>query len=104
MSPSGRNTRLTNLFALLLLVSSPLSVLAADSSASATYTWPNKKYDALEAYLYEGRRSDGANVASLVHPCRVRAGSKGSVAAEWLRFVCFVLLLRRKDKAEQVYA
>lgn len=64
---------------LLSLLSFPLSALS--------YTWPDPQYDVLESLLYEGRRSDGSNLASLVHPCRKRAGTMASVPAEWLRFV-----------------
>ena len=56
-------------------------------TAAASYTWPSPQYDALEGLLFEGRRSDGSSLASLVHPCRKRTGTLASVAAEWLRFV-----------------
>ena len=58
--------------------------------SSLAYQWPSPQYDALETFLYQGQRSDGSNLASLVHPCRKRTGTMASVAAEWLRFVCFV--------------
>ncbi|KAL9715391.1 hypothetical protein Ac2012v2_002054 [Leucoagaricus gongylophorus] len=54
--------------------------------SSLAYQWPSPQYDALETFLYQGQRSDGSNLASLVHPCRKRTGTMASVAAEWLRF------------------
>ncbi|PPQ93259.1 hypothetical protein CVT25_015257 [Psilocybe cyanescens] len=60
-----------------------LSLLAPFSFA---YTWPSPQYDALEGLLFEGRRSDGSSLASLVHPCRKRGATLASVPAEWLRF------------------
>ncbi|PPQ63257.1 hypothetical protein CVT24_006782 [Panaeolus cyanescens] len=50
------------------------------------YKWPSPQYDTLEELLYMGRRSDGSSLASLVHPCRKRTGTLGSIPAEWLRF------------------
>lgn len=74
-------------FTLLLL---PLQSLL--TSAAAAYTWPSPQYDALERLLFEGRRSDGSNLASIVHPCRKRTGTLASIGAEWLRFVGVVNL------------
>ncbi|PFH51753.1 hypothetical protein AMATHDRAFT_58608 [Amanita thiersii Skay4041] len=51
-----------------------------------SYKWPSPQYEALEGYLYEGRRSDGSNLAAIVHPCRKRQGTLSSIPAEWLRF------------------
>jgi len=62
--------------------------------SSLAYQWPSPQYDALETFLYQGQRSDGSNLASLVHPCRKRTGTMASVAAEWLRFVCFAISSR----------
>ncbi|KAF5381072.1 hypothetical protein D9615_004174 [Tricholomella constricta] len=50
------------------------------------YRWPSPRYDHLEALLYEGRRSDGSSLSSIVHPCRPRPDTNASIAAEWLRF------------------
>ncbi|KAM6500266.1 L-ascorbate oxidase [Amanita muscaria] len=50
------------------------------------YQWPDPQYEQLEQFLYEGRRADGSNLASLVHPCRKREGTLSSIGAEWLRF------------------
>ncbi|KAF9014093.1 L-ascorbate oxidase [Cyathus striatus] len=60
--------------------------LATFSDLSSAYRWPSPQYDTLEGYLYEGRRSDGSSLASLVHPCRKRTGTLSSIPAEWLRF------------------
>ncbi|EAU88828.2 hypothetical protein CC1G_01201 [Coprinopsis cinerea okayama7 len=49
------------------------------------YRWPSPQYDALEGLLYEGRRRDGSNLASIQHPCKNRPGSRASIGAEWLR-------------------
>ncbi|KAF8635531.1 hypothetical protein AX17_003914 [Amanita inopinata Kibby_2008] len=67
---------------------SRLALLFVSLVASQTlgYKWPSPQYEALEAYLYEGRRPDGSNMASLVHPCRKRQGTLTSIPAEWLRF------------------
>lgn len=35
--------------------------------------------------MYEGRRSDGSNLASLQHPCKRRSNTGASIGAEWLR-------------------
>ncbi|KAF8809049.1 L-ascorbate oxidase [Phlegmacium glaucopus] len=66
----------------------PLVLLLLQSLliSAATYRWPSPQYDALERLLYEGRRSDGSSLASIVHPCRKRTGTLASIAAEWLRF------------------
>ena len=65
-----------------------LLLLSLFTSATATtYTWPSYQYDALEQLLFEGTRSDGSSLASIVHPCRLRTGTLASIAAEWLRFV-----------------
>ena len=65
-----------------------LLLLSLFTSASATtYTWPSHQYDALEQLLFEGTRSDGSSLASIVSPCRKRTGTFASIAAEWLRFV-----------------
>ncbi|CAA7271852.1 unnamed protein product [Cyclocybe aegerita] len=63
-----------------------LHLLSLVSNSISAYTWPSPQYDALEALLYEGRRSDGSSLSSLVHPCRKRTGTLASVPAEWLRF------------------
>ncbi|KAF8969621.1 L-ascorbate oxidase [Flammula alnicola] len=63
-----------------------LYLLSLVTPFSSAYTWPSPQYDTLEGLLYEGRRSDGSSLASLVHPCRKRTGTLASVAAEWLRF------------------
>ncbi|KAF9053046.1 L-ascorbate oxidase [Panaeolus papilionaceus] len=69
---------------------STLTVLYSLSLLSLTpayaYKWPSPQYDTLEELLYMGRRSDGSSLASLVHPCRKRTGTLGSIPAEWLRF------------------
>lgn len=62
-------------------------------SGSLGYHWPSPQYDALEAFLYEGERADGSNMASIVHPCKTRSATQASVAAEWLRFVSSLCLL-----------
>ena len=54
---------------------------------STGYQWPSPQYDALEGFLYEGRRYDGSNMASLQHPCKTRSDTGASVGAEWLRLV-----------------
>ncbi|KAF8163504.1 heme peroxidase [Crassisporium funariophilum] len=54
-------------------------------SPATGYKWPSPQYDALEALLYEGRRLDGSNFASIQHPCKTRGGSRSSIGAEWLR-------------------
>jgi hypothetical protein len=61
--------------------------LSVFTSATAAYTWPSPQYDALEQLLFEGTRSDGSSLASIVNPCRKRTGTLASIAAEWLRFV-----------------
>lgn len=71
---------------------SALSLLSLVQPFTYAYTWPSPQYDTLEMLLYEGRRSDGSSLASLVHPCRKRTGTLASVAAEWLRFVSYTLL------------
>ncbi|KDR73635.1 hypothetical protein GALMADRAFT_251405 [Galerina marginata CBS 339.88] len=63
-----------------------LYLLSLVTPFSSAYTWPSPQYDTLEALLYEGRRSDGSSLSSLVHPCRKRTGTLASVPAEWLRF------------------
>lgn len=69
-----------------------LSLLPLQSLlTSAAYTWPSPQYDALERLLFEGRRSDGSSLASIVHPCRKRTGTFASIGAEWLRFVGVVV-------------
>ncbi|KAF9479298.1 L-ascorbate oxidase [Pholiota conissans] len=65
---------------------SALYLLSLVQPFTYAYTWPSPQYDTLEALLYEGRRSDGSSLASLVHPCRKRTGTLASVGAEWLRF------------------
>lgn len=62
-------------------------LLSVFTSANAAYTWPSNQYDALEQLLYEGTRSDGSSLASIVSPCRKRTGTLASIPAEWLRFV-----------------
>ena len=62
-------------------------LLSVFTSATVAYTWPSIQYDALEQLLFEGTRSDGSSLASIVHPCRKRTGTLSSIAAEWLRFV-----------------
>ncbi|KAJ7275049.1 heme peroxidase [Mycena rebaudengoi] len=57
------------------------------SVQGADYHWPSLQYDALEEFLYEGARPDGANMGDLVRPCKVRSGHTTTVAAEWLRLV-----------------
>ena len=64
-----------------------LLLLSLFTSATATYTWPSYQIDALEQLLFEGTRSDGSSLASIVSPCRKRTGTLASIAAEWLRFV-----------------
>ena len=64
-----------------------LLLLTFFTSATAGYTWPSYQYDALEQLLFEGTRSDGSSLSSIVHPCRKRASTLSSIAAEWLRFV-----------------
>ncbi|KXN92249.1 Putative L-ascorbate peroxidase 6 [Leucoagaricus sp. SymC.cos] len=61
------------------------SVISYWTLCSARYTWPSPQYDALETFLYEGRRSDGSNMASLQHPCKRRSDTGVSIGAEWLR-------------------
>jgi len=61
-----------------------LSIVAEQVSA---YQWPSPQYDALETLLYEGRRSDGSNLASTQHPCKLRGSTRGHIGAEWLRLV-----------------
>jgi hypothetical protein len=56
-------------------------------TSAAKYTWPSPQYDAVERLLFQGIRSDGSSLASLVSPCRKRTGTLASIAAEWLRFV-----------------
>ncbi|KAH9483912.1 WSC domain-containing protein [Psilocybe cubensis] len=65
---------------------SSICLLSLVSPLSFAYTWPSPQYDALEGLLFEGRRSDGSSLASLVHPCRKRGATLASVPAEWLRF------------------
>lgn len=60
--------------------------LSVFTHLSSAYTWPSPQYDALEGLLYEGRKSDGSSLSSIVHPCRKRTGTLASIAAEWLRF------------------
>ncbi|KIK08790.1 hypothetical protein K443DRAFT_672308 [Laccaria amethystina LaAM-08-1] len=60
--------------------------LSVFTQLSSAYTWPSPQYDALEGLLYEGRKSDGSSLSSIVHPCRKRTGTLASIAAEWLRF------------------
>jgi hypothetical protein len=68
-----------------------LSLAAACLADTQNYQWPSPQYDTLEALLYEGRRGDGSNLASIQHPCRNRPDSNSSIGAEWLRFVsCFL--------------
>lgn len=55
------------------------------TSVSAGYSWPSPQYEALETFLYEGRRYDGSNLASLQHPCKNRSDTGASIGAEWLR-------------------
>lgn len=62
-------------------------VLSLAASSISQYQWPSPQYDALEGLLYEGRRSDGSSLASIVNPCRYRSDTNASIAAEWLRFV-----------------
>ncbi|TFK42304.1 L-ascorbate oxidase [Crucibulum laeve] len=59
--------------------------LSVFTDLSFGYRWPSPQYDALEGYLYEGRRADGTSLAALVHPCRKRTGTLASIPAEWLR-------------------
>ncbi|CAA7271521.1 unnamed protein product [Cyclocybe aegerita] len=54
-------------------------------SLASGYHWPSPHYDVLEALLYEGRRVDGSNMASLQHPCKLRGSTQASIGAEWLR-------------------
>lgn len=68
----------------LVLVFHFISLFSYPANA---YQWPSPQYDAVETLLYEGRRSDGSSLSSLVAPCRKRAGTGSSVPAEWLRFV-----------------
>ncbi|KAF9532211.1 L-ascorbate oxidase [Crepidotus variabilis] len=63
-----------------------LPLFSISASAASSYKWPSPQYDALETLLYEGRRSDGSSLSSLVAPCRKRASTGTSVPAEWLRF------------------
>jgi len=63
-----------------------LFCLSVFTNLTSGYTWPSPQYDTLEALLYEGRRSDGSSLASIVHPCRKRTNTLSSIAAEWLRF------------------
>lgn len=63
-----------------------LCLLSFFTTFSSAYTWPSPQYDALEALLFEGRRSDGSSISSIVHPCRKRTGTLASIPAEWLRF------------------
>ena len=70
-----------------MLPTTALYLLSLVPTFASAYTWPSPQYDALEGLLYEGRRSDGSSLASLVHPCRKRTGTLASIAAEWLRFV-----------------
>ncbi|KAJ7151132.1 L-ascorbate oxidase [Mycena filopes] len=62
-------------------------VLLCFSALVHGYTWPSPQYDALEDFLYEGARPDGSSMAQLVSPCKLRAGTNTTVAAEWLRLV-----------------
>ncbi|TFK30208.1 heme peroxidase [Coprinopsis marcescibilis] len=61
-----------------------LTVLTA-AHLAAGYKWPSPLYDSLEGFLFEGRRRDGSNMATLQHPCKVRTGTQASIGAEWLR-------------------
>ncbi|KAF8236293.1 L-ascorbate oxidase [Tricholoma matsutake] len=54
--------------------------------AASCLSYPDIRYDTLERLVYEGRKADGSSLASIVHPCRYRPGTNGSIAAEWLRF------------------
>ncbi|PPR01093.1 hypothetical protein CVT26_015999 [Gymnopilus dilepis] len=63
-----------------------LYLLSLLTPLSSAYTWPSPQYDALEGLLFEGRRSDGSSLSSIVHPCRKRTGTLASIAAEWFRF------------------
>lgn len=75
-------------FRFTLALSLAATCLAADAP---NYQWPSPQYDTLEALLYEGRRGDGSNLASIQHPCRNRPDSNASVGGEWLRFVSRLL-------------
>ncbi|KAH6908314.1 heme peroxidase, partial [Coprinopsis sp. MPI-PUGE-AT-0042] len=61
-------------------------LLLSISSLGLAYRYPDPRYEALEALIYEGRTTAGSSLAALVHPCRKRIGSSASVPAEWLRF------------------
>ncbi|KAF8621504.1 hypothetical protein AX15_007736 [Amanita polypyramis BW_CC] len=71
-----------------MLRQSPLALFVTSLLASQAlgYQSPEPQYEQLEQFLYEGRRADGSNLASIVHPCRRRQGVLTSIAAEWLRF------------------
>ncbi|KAJ7770508.1 L-ascorbate oxidase [Mycena metata] len=62
-------------------------VLLCFSALVQGYQWPSPQYDALEDFLYEGARPDGSSMAQLVSPCKLRAGTNTTVAAEWVRLV-----------------
>ncbi|KAH6895008.1 L-ascorbate oxidase [Coprinopsis sp. MPI-PUGE-AT-0042] len=67
-------------------MSSKALLLLSISSLGLAYRYPDLRYEALEALIYEGRTTAGSSLAALVHPCRKRIGSSASVPAEWLRF------------------
>ncbi|KAF8912080.1 L-ascorbate oxidase [Gymnopilus junonius] len=69
-----------------LLLFFSLYLLSLLTPFSSAYTWPSPQYDALEGLLFEGRRSDGSSLSSIVHPCRKRTGTLASIPAEWFRF------------------
>ncbi|TFK42386.1 heme peroxidase [Crucibulum laeve] len=64
---------------------SQILALCISTSSILGYQWPSPQYDALEGFLYEGRRFDGSNMASIQHPCKKRSGTQASIGAEWLR-------------------
>lgn len=63
-----------------------LLLLLSAASLGSAYTWPDPKYEALEAIVYEGRTTAGSSLTALVHPCKKRVGTLASIPAEWLRF------------------
>lgn len=68
-----------------LIRTSLFSAITLWTLHSTGYQWPSPQYDALETFLYEGRRYDGSNMASLQHPCKTRSDTGASIGAEWLR-------------------
>jgi len=84
-----------------MMIPFTLLILLSLFTSAVTYRWPDYHYDDRERLLFEGRRSDGSSLASIVNPCRKRTGTLTSIAAEWLRFVSPFFLFENNIQKEK---